>query len=120
MKINYTIDENDIILGWVAVPLSEAFPTIEVDDPRAIRCGYDKIIDGKIVKDDEGYSSHIEEAETKESSEIELAKLKAEMAETDYKTLKYAEGILTEEEYAPIKTERASLRDKINAITGGN
>ena len=44
--------------------------------------------------------------------------LKDELAETDYKAIKFAEGWLTEEEYAPIKAQRQALRDKINELEG--
>lgn len=39
-----------------------------------------------------------------------------ELKKTDFKALKYAEGYYTEEEYAPIKELRQSLRDEINAL----
>lgn len=42
--------------------------------------------------------------------------LKIELASTDYKAIKYAEGWMTEEEYAPIKAERQAIRDEINAL----
>lgn len=42
--------------------------------------------------------------------------LKHQLSETDYKAIKYAEGLLTEEEYAPIKAERQQMRDKINEL----
>ena len=42
--------------------------------------------------------------------------LKEELASTDYKAIKYAEGWMTEEEYAPIKAERQGIRDEINAL----
>ena len=42
--------------------------------------------------------------------------LKHKLQESDYKAIKYAEGILTEEEYAPIKAERQALRDEINRL----
>ena len=47
---------------------------------------------------------------------IEIEQLKEQLASTDYKAIKYAEGWLTEEEYAPIKAERQSLRDRINEL----
>lgn len=34
----------------------------------------------------------------------------------DYKTIKYAEGAYSEEEYAPIKAERQALRLEYNAL----
>jgi hypothetical protein len=42
--------------------------------------------------------------------------LKSELASTDYKAIKYAEGWLTEDEYAPIKASRQAIRDEINAL----
>lgn len=45
-----------------------------------------------------------------------LSDIKARLSATDYKCLKYIDGDLTETEYAPIKTERASLRTAYNAI----
>ena len=47
---------------------------------------------------------------------IEIEQLKAQLAETNDKVIEYAEGWLTAEEYAPIKAERQSLRDRINEL----
>lgn len=55
-----------------------------------------------------------------ELAEIEvkdrIAFLKSELAKTDYQTLKYAEGLISEEEYAPIKAQRQAYRDEINEL----
>lgn len=51
-----------------------------------------------------------------ENAKISIAKLKKNLFETDYKAIKYAEGYLTEEEYAPIKLQRQAWRDEINAL----
>lgn len=48
------------------------------------------------------------------SVKIDILKLK--LQETDYKAIKYSEGWLTEEEYAPIKAERQALREEINRL----
>lgn len=45
-----------------------------------------------------------------------VAELKQQLAETDYKAIKYAEGWYTEEEYAPIKAEREALRERIREL----
>lgn len=45
-----------------------------------------------------------------------IGNLKAKLAETDYKCLKYADGALTDEEYAITREERAKLREAINQI----
>ena len=49
---------------------------------------------------------------------IEIERLKAQLAKTDYKAIKYAEGWISVEDYAPIKAERQALRDKINDMEG--
>lgn len=46
----------------------------------------------------------------------EIAQLKNRLAATDYKTLKYVEGFISEEDYAPIKAERQSIRERINEL----
>ena len=42
--------------------------------------------------------------------------LKSKLKESDYKAIKYSEGWLTEEEYAPVKAERQALREEINKL----
>lgn len=40
------------------------------------------------------------------------------LQETDYKAIKYAEGLISEEEYHPIKVQRQAWRDEINKLEG--
>ena len=42
--------------------------------------------------------------------------LKEQLAETDYKALKFIDGEFTEKEYAPIREARKNYRIKINAL----
>lgn len=42
--------------------------------------------------------------------------LKNSLAESDYKAIKFAEGVMSAEEYAPIKAERQAARDRINEL----
>jgi hypothetical protein len=51
-----------------------------------------------------------------QNPEQRIEMLKNELAATDYKAIKYAEGWLTEEEYAPIKAQRQLIRDEINIL----
>ena len=51
-----------------------------------------------------------------ELNAIKIEQLKAELSSTDYKTLKYIDGALTEEEYAEVKKHRADLRKQINEL----
>lgn len=42
--------------------------------------------------------------------------LKGQLRATDYKAIKFAEGQLTEEEYASVREERQKIRDQINEL----
>lgn len=44
-----------------------------------------------------------------------IEELKEKLSATDYKAIKYAEGLISEEEYAPIKAERIAWREQIGA-----
>ena len=59
------------------------------------------------------------EAELKRmEAERKISELKAKLRDTDYKAIKYAEGELSEEEYAPTKAERSDWREQINQLEG--
>lgn len=47
---------------------------------------------------------------------IKINVLKNKLYDTDYKAIKYAEGLLSEEEYAPIKAQRQAWRNEINKL----
>jgi len=51
-------------------------------------------------------------------SEIDkrIIDLKSQLAATDYQAIKYAEGLIQEEDYAPIKAQRQAWRDQINVL----
>lgn len=51
-----------------------------------------------------------------ETTEETISQLKQNLSNTDYLCLKYAEGELTEEEYAPIKAQRKEWRAEINRL----
>lgn len=46
----------------------------------------------------------------------QILALKEELAASDYKAIKFAERLITEEEYAPIRAARQALRDEINKL----
>ena len=48
--------------------------------------------------------------------ELRIAELKVLLSSTDYKAIKYAEGVLTEQEYLPIKEQRENWRKEINEL----
>lgn len=52
----------------------------------------------------------------KELAEFEIAALKAKLSTTDYQAIKYAEGVLSEEEYSDMKAQRQAWRVRINEL----
>lgn len=62
--------------------------------------------------------SEIQQALANESKNQKIAEYKQKLQETDYLALKFFEGWLTEEEYAPIKAQRQAWRDEIGKLGG--
>lgn len=52
----------------------------------------------------------------KDQYRLEITQLKKQLSDTDYKAIKYAEGQISESEYASVKAERQSYRDRINEL----
>lgn len=48
--------------------------------------------------------------------QMEIEQCKSLLSLSDYKAIKYAEGLISEDDYAPIKAERQALRDRINEL----
>lgn len=46
----------------------------------------------------------------------EIDSLKEQLSALDYKAIKYAEGLISDEDYSPVKAYRQSLRDRINEL----
>lgn len=55
--------------------------------------------------------------EQQKAAFIEICSLKKYLKQTDYKAIKYAEGVISETEYAPIKQARANARERISELT---
>lgn len=70
---------------------------------------YNNITKKQIVQD-------VPDVEITITPEQEIEILKQKLKDTDYKAIKYAEGQLTEEEYASTKAERQGWRDRINEL----
>lgn len=54
----------------------------------------------------------------KDQYRLEITQLKKQLSDTDYKAIKYAEGQISEEEYASVKELRQGYRDRINYLEG--
>lgn len=79
---------------------------IEFDEKEIAQIGITKKFLGNKIVDYEKPIDH----------SFEIIKLKTRLAETDYKAIKYAEGLISAEEYEPIKAQRQSWRDEINNL----
>lgn len=42
--------------------------------------------------------------------------MKSLLTDTDYQAIKHSEGVISDEDYAPIKTQRAAWRTRINEL----
>lgn len=71
-----------------------------------------KIYDNGIIRE----ATAEEIAQLQPTVEQQIAGLKQNLADTDYKAIKYAEGFISDEDYAETKVLRQSWRDEINRL----
>ena len=57
-----------------------------------------------------------EEDLLKDQYRLEITQLKKQLSDTDYKAIKYAEGQISEDDYASVRAERQGYRDRINEL----
>ena len=57
-----------------------------------------------------------EQDKLKDQYRLEITQLKKQLSDTDYKAIKYAEGQISESEYASVRELRQSYRDRINEL----
>ena len=63
-----------------------------------------------------GYKEVVTTPPPVDENEQRIWQLKELLQESDYKAIKFAEGWISEEDYAPIKAERQTIRDEINKL----
>lgn len=68
------------------------------------------------IKEKKIIEQEIDEIKVVFTADSKILDLKEKLSNTDYQAIKYAEGHLTEEEYAPIKEQRQAWRNEINQI----
>ncbi len=73
-----------------------------------------RILDGTTYRD--MTSEEIAAATYTPTAHEKITALKQKLAATDYQAIKYAEGLLSEQEYAETKAQRQSWRDEINRL----
>lgn len=48
----------------------------------------------------------------------EIAELKRQLADTDYKAIKHSEGLISDEDYEEVKAQREAIRQRIRELGG--
>lgn len=98
-----------------AFEIEDAIATVDDDvwvEYAGTRLGRDyDIINGQFVK-----LRTVEEINSEMQRQSRIAELKQYLADTDYQAIKYAEGRMIQEEYAPISNQRQMWRDEINQL----
>lgn len=87
---------------------------IEINDSNIDKIGNGYKFDlstNSIVED-----TTFQEQKIKQEKLDRISKLKSLLNQTDYQAIKYAEGHITEEEYASIKAQRQEWRNEINSL----
>lgn len=64
----------------------------------------------------EEFDNHVNQINPYKENQKRIRLLKQALISTDYQAIKYAEGLISEEEYAAIKAQRQSWRDEINLL----
>ena len=116
IKVNY-----DAKTGKVISFGKDSEPYIEIAEqerkqPLPDRYSYYAVVDGKFAI--KRRTPTVEEIKADEATKInkEIYELKQKLTQTDYKAIKYSEGLLTDEEYAEVKTQRQEWRTEINKL----
>lgn len=116
MKVNYIVDENNIIRGYTIVPFNPVLPTIEVEQESDIHVGFSQVINGKFVGNDINFKDAKDKQLARNILYNEINGLKQKLQATDYEAIKFAEGEISAEDFAPIKEQRKAWRVRINEL----
>lgn len=121
MKINYILDENNIIKSYSRIPFDENKPYLEVDEEtlKKVKAGKTKIINGRLQNLVEPISE--EEKKAKQKLNFELNEIYNWLFENDWKINKIALGEWknTDErwlEYLKERKEKRTKRDEIISL----
>ena len=70
-----------------------------------------------VITDNHYQTIHVSEEDLlKDQYRLEIQQLKKQLSDTDYKAIKFAEGQISESEYASVRELRQSYRDRINEL----
>ena len=112
MVVYLQVNENNVITGVYSKKLLDTFIAYETADVTTIHVGIDKFENGQFISNTEEYEK--EQLNAKIYDQIQT--LKQKLFDTDYQAIKFAEGELTEEEFAPIRAQRHNWRLEIEEL----
>lgn len=116
IKVNYNQKTGKVIsFGKDTKPYIEITEQ-ERKQPLPDKYSYYAVVDGKFTI--KRRTPTIEEIKVDETAKInrQIFELKQKLTQTDYKAIKYSEGLLTDKEYAEVKAQRQAWRDEINRL----
>lgn len=116
IKVNYNQETGKVIsFGKNTQPYIEITEQ-ERKQPLPDKYSYYAVVDGKFTI--KRRTPTIEEIKVDETAKInkQIYDLKQKLTQTDYKAIKYSEGLLTDKEYAEVKAQRQAWRDEINRL----
>lgn len=116
MRINYKLNSNGYIIEYTSYPFDSKKPWISVPDNTVIYLNWDRIVDGRLIRDHVKIRQLNLLTEKIEKLEVELTNYKQELSNTDYLVLKYSEGFLTDDQFATISKDREALRGKVRDL----
>ena len=116
IKVNYNQETGKVISFG-----KDTQPFIEITEqeskyPLPDKYSYYAVVDGKFTI--KRRTPTVEEIKVDETAKInrQIFELKQKLTQTDYKAIKYSEGLLTDKEYAEVKAQRQAWRDEINRL----
>ena len=116
IKVNYNQETGKVISFN-----KDTKPYIEITEqerkqPLPDKYSYYAVVDGKFTI--KRRTPTVEEIKVDETAKInrQIFELKQKLTQTDYKAIKYSEGLLTDKEYAEVKAQRQAWRDEINRL----
>lgn len=116
IKVNYNQGTGKVIsFGKDIQPFIEITEQ-ERKQPLPDKYSYYAVVDGKFTI--KRRTPTVEEIKVDETAKInrQIFELKQKLTQTDYKAIKYSEGLLTDKEYAEVKAQRQAWRDEINRL----
>ena len=118
MRVNYILNDQYQIISWYAIPFDEKKPyiTLQEDPHDVIHLYISQVINGQFVENLTEYQNYLATRKIEENIKNEINQLKSQLQLTDYLTMKYMEGQLSEEEWDAAKIKRQEWRDRINEL----